>query len=177
SDIPAEEETSVYRQGGFVDLCIGPHLPWTGCLGQAFKLMNVAGAYWRGDARNAQLQRIYGTAWASQKDLEQYLFRLEEAERRDHRRLGRELDLFHLQEEAAGSVFWHPKGWTLYRTLETYLRRRLEANGYVEVKTPQLIEKSLFEASGHWGTYGHNMFKVEVGHGHDHEEVRQYGIK
>jgi threonyl-tRNA synthetase len=158
-------------------LCLGPHRPSTGKLGKAFKLTKLAGAYWRGDSRNPMLQRIYGTAWRDQKELDAYLNMLEEAEKRDHRRLGREMDLYHLQEEAAGSVFWHPKGWTLYRTLEAYLRRRLEAGGYVEVKTPQLIEKSLFEASGHWGTYGHNMFKVEVGHGHEHEEVRQYGIK
>jgi len=125
-EIPASAEISLYRQGGFVDLCVGPHLPSTGHLGQAFKLMNVAGAYWRGDSRNAQLQRVYGTAWANQKELDQYLFRIEEAERRDHRRLGRALDLFHLGEEAVGSVFWHPKGWTLYRIIETYMRRRLE---------------------------------------------------
>jgi threonyl-tRNA synthetase len=174
---PANEPTTVYRQGDWLDLCRGPHMASTGRLGKAFKLTKLAGAYWRGDSRNPMLQRIYGTAWRDQKELDAYLNMLEEAEKRDHRRLGREMDLYHLQEEAAGSVFWHPKGWTLYRTLETYLRRRLEANGYVEVKTPQLIEKSLFEASGHWGTYGHNMFKVEVGHGHDHEEVRQYGIK
>jgi threonyl-tRNA synthetase len=174
---PANEPTTVYRQGGWLDLCRGPHMASTGRLGKAFKLTKLAGAYWRGDSRNPMLQRIYGTAWRDQKELDAYLTMLEEAEKRDHRRLGREMDLYHLQEEAAGSVFWHPKGWTLYRTLEKYLRSRLEANGYVEVKTPQLIEKSLFEASGHWGTYGHNMFKVEVGHGHDHEEVRQYGIK
>ena len=174
---PANEPTTVYRQGDWLDLCRGPHMASTGRLGKAFKLTKLAGAYWRGDSRNPMLQRIYGTAWRDQKELDAYLNMIEEAEKRDHRRLGREMDLYHLQEEAAGSVFWHPKGWTLYRTLETYLRRRLEANGYVEVKTPQLIEKSLFEASGHWGTYGHNMFKVEVGHGHDHEEVRQYGIK
>jgi threonyl-tRNA synthetase len=174
---PANEPTTVYRQGDWLDLCRGPHMASTGKLGKAFKLTKLAGAYWRGDSRNPMLQRIYGTAWRDQKELDAYLNMLEEAEKRDHRRLGREMDLYHLQEEAAGSVFWHPKGWTLYRTLETYLRRRLEANGYVEVKTPQLIEKSLFEASGHWGTYGHNMFKVEVGHGHEHEEVRQYGIK
>ena len=174
---PANEPTTVYRQGEWLDLCRGPHMASTGRLGKAFKLTKLAGAYWRGDARNPMLQRIYGTAWRDQKELDAYLLMLEEAEKRDHRRLGREMDLYHLQEEAAGSVFWHPKGWTLYRTLETYLRRRLEDNGYVEVKTPQLIEKSLFEASGHWGTYGHNMFKVEVGHGHEHEEVRQYGIK
>jgi len=174
---PAGEATTVYRQGEWLDLCRGPHMSSTGKLGKAFKLTKLAGAYWRGDAKNPMLQRIYGTAWRDQKELDAYLTMLEEAEKRDHRRLGREMDLYHLQEEAAGSVFWHPKGWTLYRTLETYLRRRLEAGGYVEVKTPQLIEKSLFEASGHWGTYGHNMFKVEVGHGHEHEEVRQYGIK
>jgi len=174
---PANEPTTVYRQGDWLDLCRGPHMTSTGRLGKAFKLTKLAGAYWRGDSRNPMLQRIYGTAWRDQKELDAYLNMLEEAEKRDHRRLGREMDLFHLQEEAAGSVFWHPKGWTLYRVLEAYLRRRLEAGGYVEVKTPQLIEKSLFEASGHWGTYGHNMFKVEVGHGHDHEEVRQYGIK
>ena len=174
---PANEPTTVYRQGDWLDLCRGPHMASTGRLGKAFKLTKLAGAYWRGDSKNPMLQRIYGTAWRDQKELDAYLHMLEEAEKRDHRRLGREMDLYHLQEEAAGSVFWHPKGWTLYRTLETYLRRRLEAGGYVEVKTPQLIEKSLFEASGHWGTYGHNMFKVEVGHGHDHEEVRQYGIK
>ncbi|HEX4506364.1 MAG TPA: threonine--tRNA ligase [Alphaproteobacteria bacterium] len=174
---PADEPTTVYRQGEWLDLCRGPHMSSTGRLGKAFKLTKLAGAYWRGDSRNPMLQRIYGTAWRDQKELDAYLLMIEEAEKRDHRRLGREMDLYHLQEEAAGSVFWHPKGWTLYRTLETYLRRRLEANGYVEVKTPQLIEKSLFEASGHWGTYGHNMFKVEVGHGHEHEEVRQYGIK
>src|SRR6266481_238756 len=158
SEIPADEEISLYRQGGFVDLCAGPHLPSTGYLGQAFKLMSVAGAYWRGDARNAQLQRIHGTAWANQKDLDQYLFRLEEAERRDHRRLGRELDLFHMQEEAVGSVFWHPKGWTLYRVIEDYMRGRLDAAGYLEVKAPQLLDRSLWEASGHWENFGENMF-------------------
>jgi threonyl-tRNA synthetase len=130
AEIPADEAISLYRQGNFVDLCVGPHLPSTGQLGQAFKLMSVAGAYWRGDARNAQLQRIHGTAWASQKDLDQYLFRLAEAERRDHRRVGRELELFHLGEEAVGSVFWHPKGWTLFRIIETYMRNRLDKAGY-----------------------------------------------
>ncbi len=175
--LPENEPITVYRQGEWLDLCRGPHMPSTGKMGQAFKLTKLAGAYWRGDSRNPMLQRIYGTAWRDQKELDAYLHMIEEAEKRDHRRLGREMDLFHLQEDAAGSVFWHPKGWTLYRILENYLRRRLEDNGYVEVRTPQLFEKSLFEASGHWGTYGHNMFKVEVGHGHDHEEVRQYGIK
>jgi threonyl-tRNA synthetase len=158
AEIPQDEEISLYRQGGFVDLCVGPHLPSTGRLGQAFKLMNVAGAYWRGDARNAQLQRVYGTAWATQKDLDQYLYRLEEAERRDHRRLGRELDLFHLGEEAVGSVFWHPKGWTLFRIIENYMRGRLEAAGYQEVKGPQLLDRSLWEASGHWENFRENMF-------------------
>src|SRR6516162_7893022 len=160
-EIPAGEEISLYRQGRFVDLCTGPHLPSTGRLGQAFKLMNVAGAYWRGDSNNAQLQRIYGTAWASQKDLDQYLFRLEEAERRDHRRLGRELDLFHMGEEAVGSVFWHPKGWTLFRTIENYLRMRLDAAGYLEVKGPQLLDRSLWEASGHWEKFHDSMFIAE----------------
>ena len=160
-EIPADAEISLYRQGDFVDLCTGPHLPSTGRLGQAFKLMNVAGAYWRGDPKNAQLQRVYGTAWPSQKELDQYLFRLEEAERRDHRRLGRELDLFHLQEEAVGSVFWHPKGWTLYRAIEGYMRRRLERAGYQEVKTPQLLDRSLWEASGHWENFRENMFIAE----------------
>ncbi|TMJ61845.1 MAG: threonine--tRNA ligase [Alphaproteobacteria bacterium] len=160
-EIPREEEISLYRQGNFVDLCVGPHLPSTGRLGQAFKLMNVAGAYWRGDPNNAQLQRVYGTAWPSQKDLDQYLFRLEEAERRDHRRLGRELDLFHLQEEAVGSVFWHPKGWKLFRIIEDYMRRRLDAAGYQEVKGPLLLDRSLWEASGHWENFRENMFIAE----------------
>ncbi len=160
-EIPAGEEISLYRQGGFVDLCTGPHLPSTGHLGQAFKLMNVAGAYWRGDSRNAQLQRVYGIAWANQKDLDRYLFRLEEAERRDHRRLGRELDLFHLGEEAVGSVFWHPKGWTLFRIIESYLRARLEEAGYLEVKGPQLLDRSLWERTGHWENFRENMFIAE----------------
>src|SRR5215467_11553903 len=160
-EIPAGEEISLYRQGGFTDLCTGPHLPSTGYLGQAFKLMNVAGAYWRGDSKNAQLQRIYGTAWANQKELDQYLFRLEEAERRDHRRLGRELELFHLGDEAVGSVFWHPKGWTLFRVIETYMRQRLEKAGYQEVKGPQLLDRSLWEATGHWENFRENMFIAE----------------
>jgi len=161
-DIPKAEEISVYRQGGFVDLCRGPHLASTGRLGQAFKLINVAGAYWRGDSKNAQLQRIYGTAWANQKELDQYLFRLEEAERRDHRRLGRELELFHLGEEAVGSVFWHPKGWTLFRIIENYLRKRLDAASYQEVKAPLLLDRSLWEASGHWENFRDNMFIAET---------------
>ena len=161
--IPKDEAISLYRQGNFVDLCAGPHLPSTGKLGHAFKLTKVAGAYWRGDARNAQLQRVYGTAWANEKELKQYLFQLEEAEKRDHRRLGRELDLFHQQEEAVGAVFWHPKGWTLYRTIENYVRRRIEAAGYVEVRTPQLVDRSLWEASGHWEKFREHMFTIEDG--------------
>jgi threonyl-tRNA synthetase len=161
AEIPPDEEISLYRQGGFVDLCVGPHLPSTGRLGQSFKLMNVAGAYWRGDSRNAQLQRVSGVALASQQELDQYLYRIEEAERRDHRRLGRELDLFHLGEEAVGSVFWHPKGWTLFRVIETYLRARLEAAGYLEVKGPQLLDRSLWEKTGHWENFRENMFIAE----------------
>jgi threonyl-tRNA synthetase len=160
-EIPPDEEISIYRQGKFVDLCTGPHLPSTGKLGHAFKVMKVAGAYWRGDAKNQQLQRVYGTAFPEQKQLDGYLHQLEEAEKRDHRRLGRELDLFHQQEEAVGSVFWHPKGWTLYRVIERYLRGRLEADGYVEVKTPQLLDRSLWEASGHWEKFRQNMFTVK----------------
>jgi len=160
-EIPADAEISLYRQGDFVDLCVGPHLPSTGRLGQAFKLMNVAGAYWRGDPRNAQLQRVYGTAWPSQKELDQYLFRLEEAERRDHRKLGRELDLFHLQEEAVGSVFWHPKGWTLYRAIEDYMRRRLGRVGYQEVRGPLLLDRTLWQTTGHWDNFRENMFIAE----------------
>jgi len=159
--IPAGEEISIYRQGQWLDMCTGPHLPSTGKLGKAFKLMKVAGAYWRGDARNAQLQRIYGTAWASEDQLKAYLHRLEEAERRDHRRLGREMGLFHIQEEAVGSVFWHPKGWTLYRVLEGYVRARLDRAGYVEVKTPQLVDRALWVASGHWDKFKDAMFAAQ----------------
>jgi len=157
-DLPGDEAISVYRQGDFLDLCTGPHLPSTGKLGHAFKLMKIAGAYWRGDARNEQLQRIYGTAWADKKQLSAYLHRLEEAERRDHRRIGREMGLFHLQEEAAGSVFWHDKGWTLWRLCESYLRERLEEGGYVEIKTPQLVDRALWEMSGHWDKFREHMF-------------------
>ncbi|PKU22748.1 threonine--tRNA ligase [Telmatospirillum siberiense] len=162
ASIPAGQTISLYRQGKFIDLCRGPHLPSTAKLGKAFKLMKVAGAYWRGDSRNEMLQRIYGTAWFDEKDLKAYLTMLEEAEKRDHRRLGREMELFHQQEEAVGSVFWHPKGWTLWRTVESYMRRRLEQNGYVEVKTPQLVDRSLWEASGHWDKFGANMFTVQT---------------
>ncbi|HEX7008271.1 MAG TPA: threonine--tRNA ligase [Alphaproteobacteria bacterium] len=157
-EIPEDEEISIYRQGEWLDLCTGPHLPSTGKLPKAFKLMKLSGAYWRGDPNRPQLQRIYGTAWRNEKELKDYLVRLEEAEKRDHRRLGREMDLFHLQEEAVGSVFWHPKGWTLWRTLESFLRTRLEAAGYVEVKTPQLVDRKLWEQSGHWEKFHEGMF-------------------
>jgi threonyl-tRNA synthetase len=159
--IPDAEAVSVYRQGAWLDLCRGPHLPSTGKLPKAFKLTKLAGAYWRGDARNAMLQRIYGTAWEHPKQLEAYLTLLEEAEKRDHRRLGREMELFHFQEEAAGSVFWHPKGWTLYRLLQDYMRARLEAAGYVEVRTPQLYDRTLWERSGHWEKFREHMFTAE----------------
>lgn len=161
SGIPDGEPITLYRQGGFVDLCRGPHLPSTGRLGHAFKLTKLAGAYWRGDSRQEMLQRVYGTAWRDDKELKAYLRRLEEAERRDHRRLGRDLDLFHFQEEAAGMAFWHPKGWTLYRVVEAYMRRRLEAAGYVEVRTPQLVDRMLWEASGHWEKFRENMYTSE----------------
>src|SRR5882672_8002748 len=160
-EIPDGEEISIYRQGNWLDMCVGPHLPSTGKLGKAFKLMKLAGAYWRGDAKNAQLQRIYGTCWPDEKELKAYLTRLEEAEKRDHRRLGKEMNLFHQQEEAAGMVFWHPKGWTLYRTVENYLRGRLDKSGYVEVKTPQLVDRKLWEASGHWEKFRENMYLSE----------------
>jgi threonyl-tRNA synthetase len=160
-ELPRDEEISVYRQGDWLDMCLGPHLPSTGKLGKAFKLTKVSGAYWRGDAKNAQLQRVYGTVFFSDKDLKAYLHRIEEAEKRDHRRIGRDMGLFHQQEEAAGMVFWHPKGWTLWRTLENYLRRRLEAGGYVEVKTPQLVDRKLWEESGHWEKFRQNMYLSE----------------
>ena len=160
-EIPKDEEISIYRQGNWLDMCVGPHLPSTGKLGKAFKLMKVSGAYWRGDANNQQLQRVYGTAWADEKQLQQYLTMLEEAEKRDHRRLGKEMNLFHQQEEAAGMVFWHPKGWTLYRTVENYLRGRLDDSGYVEIKTPQLVDRKLWEASGHWEKFRENMYLSE----------------
>src|SRR5579859_325977 len=160
--IPADQPIGLYRQGNFIDLCRGPHLPSTKKLGHAFKLMKLAGAYWRGDSKNEMLQRIYGTAWFDQKQLDAYLVMLEEAEKRDHRRLGREMNLFHQQEEAVGSVFWHPKGWTLWRSIEAYMRNKLEKNGYEEVKTPQLVDRSLWEASGHWDKFGTNMFTVHT---------------
>ena len=161
--IPAGEQISLYGQGDWQDLCRGPHVPSTGKLG-AFKLMKLAGAYWRGDSRNEMLQRVYGTAWADEKQLKAYLTRLEEAEKRDHRRLGRELGLFHQQEEAVGSVFWHPRGHTLWRTIEHYVRGRLEAAGYEEVKSPQLLDRVLWERSGHWDNYAEHMFIAESEH-------------
>ena len=159
--IPDDETVTFYQQGHFIDLCRGPHSPSTGKIGHAFKLMKVAGAYWRGDSNRPMLQRIYGTVWTSEKDLNAYLTMLEEAEKRDHRKLGKQLGLFHLQEEAAGSVFWHAKGWVLYREIEAYVRRRLEQAGYNEVKTPQLVDRALWEASGHWDKFGENMFTAQ----------------
>lgn len=160
ADLPDSEDIKIYYHGDWHDLCRGPHLPSTKHIGKAFKLMKVAGAYWRGDHRNAQLQRIYGTAWASEKELKAYLHRLEEAEKRDHRKLGREMDLFHFQAEAQGSVFWHPKGYLIWRQLEAYIRRRLDEDGYAEVKSPQLLDSKLWEKSGHWGKFRENMFVV-----------------
>ena len=178
-DLPEDEVISLYRQGEFIDLCRGPHLPSTGRLGQGFKFMKLAGAYWRGKSENALLQRIYGTAWSNEKELNGYLHQLEEAERRDHRRLGREMGLFHFQDEALGSVFWHPKGWTLYRICEQYMRQRLEKAGYVEVKTPQLVDRLLWEKSGHWEKFREHMFIAEVdegGKGHS-EDQRSLALK
>ena len=164
-DLPEGEEISVYRQGSWKDLCLGPHLPSTRAAGKAFKLTKLAGAYWRGDHRNPQLQRIYGTAWASEAELDAYLHRLEEAEKRDHRKIGQAMDLFHFQEEGRGMAFWHPKGWTLYRTLVAYMRRRMEAAGYQEVKTPQLLDRSLWERSVHWDKFHSDMFVCETDEG------------
>ena len=160
--IPPGEEVSIYRQGDWFDVCRGPHLPSTGRLGVGFKLTKVAGAYWRGDARNAQLQRIYGTAWRDKKELEVYLHRIEEAERRDHRRLGKQLDLFHFQEEAPGMAFWHAKGLVTYRLAEAYMRTKLEEYGYQEVETPQLLDRSLWERSGHWDKFAGGMFTTQL---------------
>lgn len=160
ASIPAGEDVSVYRQGDWKDLCRGPHLPSTGKLGKAFKLTKLAGAYWRGDSNNEMLQRIYGTCWGNEKDLKSYLHMVEEAEKRDHRKLGRDMDLFHLQEEAQGSVFWHAKGYTIWQSLEQYIRRRLTENDYQEVKTPQILDKKFWEQSGHWDKFRENMFVV-----------------
>ena len=167
--IPQGEVLSLYREGKFTDLCRGPHVPSTGKL-KIFKLMKVAGAYWRGDSNNEMLQRIYGTAWANKDDLKAYLTRLEEAEKRDHRRLGKQLDLFHLQEEAPGMVFWHPRGWALWQTIEQHMRRELDAAGYKEVKTPQIMDKTFWEKSGHWQNYQDNMFLTS-------SEKREYAVK
>jgi len=158
ASIPADQVISLYRQGNFIDLCRGPHAPSTSKIGSAFKLLKVAGAYWRGDHRNEMLQRIYGTAWASEKDLKNYLTVMEEAEKRDHRKLGKELDLFHIEEHTPGMVFWHDKGWTIYRTIENYIRGKLRAKNYIEVKTPILVDRSLWEQSGHWEKFRDNMF-------------------
>ncbi|NRA87110.1 MAG: threonine--tRNA ligase [Rhizobiales bacterium] len=160
--IPEDEDVKIYNQGKWLDLCRGPHLPSTGKIGNNFKLMKLAGAYWRGNSDNAMLQRIYGTAWASEKQLKQYLFMLEEAEKRDHRKLGAEMNLFHFQNEAPGSVFWHPKGWRLFSSLIEYMRRKQNAGGYLEVNTPDMLDKGLWEQSGHWAKYGDNMFTTET---------------
>jgi threonyl-tRNA synthetase len=169
ADIPAGETISLYRQDDFIDLCRGPHVPRTGLL-KAFKLTKLAGAYWRGDSNNEMLQRIYGTAWEDKKALKGYLHRLEEAQKRDHRRLGKQLELFHLQEESPGMIFWHDKGWTLYRTVENYIRDLLKVNDYIEVRTPQVVDRSLWEKSGHWEMFGNEMFTTE-------SESHTYAIK
>lgn len=167
--IPADQQLSLYTQGEFTDLCRGPHVPGTGKLG-VFKLMKIAGAYWRGDSKNEMLQRIYGTAWGDKKDLQAYLHRLEEAEKRDHRKLGKTLNLFHTQEEAPGMVFWHEKGWLIYQQVEQYIREKLRVNGYAEVKTPQLVDRTLWEKSGHWDKFGAMIFTT-------HSENRDYAVK
>ncbi|MBK9595974.1 MAG: threonine--tRNA ligase [Rhodocyclales bacterium] len=169
ASIPADQDVSLYREGDFVDLCRGPHVPSTGKL-KVFKLMKLAGAYWRGDSRNEMLQRIYGTAWAKKDELEGYLHMLEEAEKRDHRKLGRQLDLFHLQDEAPGMVFWHPKGWVIWQEVEQYMRGLLSANGYLEVRTPQVMDRVLWERSGHWENYAEHMFTTRA-------EEREYAVK
>ena len=169
ASIPSDEPISLYTEGKFTDLCRGPHVPSTGRL-KVFKLTKLAGAYWRGDSRNEMLQRIYGTAWAKSEDLEQYLHRLEEAEKRDHRKLGRQLDLFHLQDEAPGMVFWHPKGWTIWQQVEQYMRKVYQNNGYQEVRGPMILDRSLWERSGHWANYKENMFTTE-------SEKRDFAIK
>ncbi len=168
-DIPGDQPLSFYKQGDFIDLCRGPHVPSTGHI-KAFKLMKVAGAYWRGDSNNEMLQRIYGTAWNDKKALKAYLLRLEEAEKRDHRKLGKQLNLFHMQEEAPGMVFWHPEGWSLYQTIESYMRRELDLEDYKEIKTPQVVERTLWEKSGHWDKFQDQMFTT-------HSEHRDYAVK
>jgi len=169
-DLPVDEPISIYAQGDWMDLCIGPHLASTARLGHAFKLTKLAGAYWRGDSRNPMLQRVYGTCWRTDKELKAYLTMLEEAEKRDHRRLGREMSLFHMQEEAPGMAFWHPKGWTFYLALERYMRQRLDAAGYREVRTPQLVDRKLWEASGHWEKFREHMFTSDA-------DERNYALK
>jgi threonyl-tRNA synthetase len=169
ASIPGNEDISLYREGGFIDLCRGPHVPSTGKL-KVFKLMKVAGAYWRGDSRNEMLQRIYGTAWTKKEDLEAYLHRIEEAEKRDHRKLGKQLDLFHTQDEAPGMVFWHPKGWSIWQQVEQYMRKVYQDNGYLEVKAPQILDRSLWERSGHWQNFKENMFTTE-------SEKRDFAVK
>jgi threonyl-tRNA synthetase len=169
ASIPSNEPISLYREGGFIDLCRGPHVPSTGKL-RVFKLMKVAGAYWRGDSKNAMLQRIYGTAWTKKEDLDAYLVRIEEAEKRDHRKLGRALDLFHTQDEAPGMVFWHPKGWSIWQAVEQYMRRVYQDNGYQEVRGPQILDRALWERSGHWQNFGENMFTTE-------SEKRDFAVK
>ena len=173
-DLPETETISIYRQGEWLDLCRGPHMRGTGDVGTAFKLMKVAGAYWRGDHRNPMLTRIYATAWRDGKELDAHLHQLEEAERRDHRRIGREMDLFHIQEEATGQIFWHPKGWRLYSTVQEYMRRAQNRNGYQEVRTPLLVDRALWEASGHWENYREHMFVASV---EDEQERRVLALK
>ncbi|WP_028452291.1 threonine--tRNA ligase [Chitinilyticum aquatile] len=169
ASIPSNEPLSLYREGEFTDLCRGPHVPSTGKL-KVFKLMKVAGAYWRGDSNNEMLTRVYGTAWAKKEDMEQYLHMLEEAEKRDHRKIGKQLDLFHMQEEAPGMVFWHPKGWSIWQTIEQYMRRQLAKHGYQEIRTPTVMDRSLWEKSGHWDNYHDNMFTTQ-------SEKRDYAVK
>ncbi|SVA56572.1 uncharacterized protein METZ01_LOCUS109426 [marine metagenome] len=171
SDLPNDEIISIYKQGNWLDLCRGPHMPSTKHVGKAFKLMKVAGAYWRGDSNNTMLTRIYGTAWRNEKELSQYLEQLEEAEKRDHRKLGKEMDLFHFQEEAPGAVFWHAKGWKLFQSLINYMRKRQDQSGYIETNTPDLLDKSLWEASGHWEKFGESMFTTEA------KEEKVFAIK
>ena len=161
-DIPKDEEVSVYHHGKWFDLCRGPHLPSTRKIGKAFKLTKVSGAYWRGNSKNEMLQRIYGTCWRSNKELNEYLLRLEEAEKRDHRKLGKEMDLFHFREESPGAVFWHHKGWILFQTLVGYMRLKQKNAGYKEINTPEILDKSLWEQSGHWEKFGENMFTSET---------------
>jgi len=168
-DIPSNQPLSFYKQGEFIDLCRGPHVPSTGKL-KAFKLTKVAGAYWRGDTSNEQLQRIYGTAWPDKKSLKAYLHRIEEAEKRDHRKVGKKLSLFHMQDEAPGMVFWHPKGWAVYQEIEQYLRKQLNRHRYQEIRTPQVVSRTLWERSGHWEKFADDMFTTE-------SEKNEFAIK